>query len=207
MTDDQERDIVERAIRSRRSIRGLKGPALSTDEVETLITLACTAPAPHHTRPWRFVEISPGRRSVLATAMGEAWRADLEHDGVPVAQQEKALRRSRRQVEEAPTLLLGCLVADGLRDYADDRRARAEWGLAQHSFGASLQNILLAASVRGFAAFWISAPLYAQEAVRGALDLDPAWQPQAFVALGHPSADYTPFDRPAPDLGVHFTRR
>lgn len=207
MTDDQERDIVERAIRSRRSIRGLEGPALSTDEVETLITLACTAPAPHHTRPWRFVEISPGRRSVLATAMGEAWRADLEHDGVPVAQQEKALRRSRRQVEEAPTLLLGCLVADGLRDYADDRRARAEWGLAQHSFGASLQNILLAASVRGLAAFWISAPLYAQEAVRGALDLDPAWQPQAFVALGHPSADYTPFDRPAPDLGVHFTRR
>lgn len=207
MTTDQHRDAVEQAILSRRSIRGLEGPALTADEVEALVTLACTAPAPHHTRPWRFVEISPARRDALATAMGEAWRADLEHDGVPVAQQEKALRRSRRQVEEAPTLVLGCLVADGLRDYADDRRARAEWGLAQHSFGASLQNILLAASVRGLAAFWISAPLYAQDAVRGALDLDPSWQPQAFVALGHPSADYTPFDRPDPDLGLHFTRR
>ena len=207
MTDDQHRDAVERAIRSRRSIRGLEGPPLTSVEVEALVTLACTAPAPHHTRPWRFVEISASRRDALATAMGAAWRADLEHDGVPAAQQEKALRRSRRQVEEAPTLLLGCLVADGLRDYADDRRARAEWGLAQHSFGASLQNILLAASVRDLAAFWISAPLYAQDAVRGALDLDPAWQPQAFVALGHPSSDYTPFDRPDPDLGVHFLRR
>ena len=198
---------VEDAIRNRRSIRGLEGPPLSAEEVESLVLLACTAPAPHHTQPWRFVEVSPERRSALATAMGEAWRADLERDGVPRAQQERALARSRRQIEDAPTLLLGCLVADGLRVYEDDRRARAEWGLAQHSFGAALQNILLAASARGLGAFWISAPLYAQDAVRGALDLDAWWQPQAFLALGRPSADYRPFDRPAPDLGKHFTRR
>src|SRR5690606_12627408 len=120
---------------------------------------------------------------------------------------EKALARSRRQIEGAPTLLLGCLVADGLRVYEDDRRARAEWGLAQHSFGAALQNVLLAASVSGLAAFWISAPLYAQDVVRAALDLDASWQPQAFVALGHPAEDYIPFTRPTPDLGVHFVRR
>ena len=207
MSDPKIAEIVEGAIRSRRSIRGLVGPALSPDQVEHLVALACTAPAPHHTRPWRFAEVSPGRRSALATAMGEAWRADMEHDGVPTAQQEKALRRTRRQIESAPTLLLGCLVADGLRVYEDDRRARAEWGLAQHSFGAALQNVLLAASANGLAAFWISAPLYAQDAVRSALDLDASWQPQAFVALGHPSEDYVPFDRPTPDLGVHFVRR
>src|SRR3546814_690744 len=148
-------ETVIDAIRSRRSIRGLTGPALDAAEVEHLVSLACTAPAPHHTQPWRFVEVSPERRTALATAMGEAWRADLEHDGVPVAQQERALARSRRQIEEAPTLLLGCLVADGLRVYEDDRRARAEWGLAQHSFGAALQNILLTASSSGLAAFWI----------------------------------------------------
>lgn len=204
-TNDAE--VVLNAIRSRRSIRGLVGPALAPEEVERLVALACTAPAPHHTRPWRFAEVSPGRRDALASAMGEAWRADLERDGVPQGQQEKALRRSRRQIESAPTLLVGCLVADGLRVYEDDRRARAEWGLAQHSFGAALQNVLLAASVSGLAAFWISAPLYAQEAVRTALDLDAAWQPQALVALGHPAEDYVPFDRPPPDLGVHFVRR
>lgn len=200
-------DVVVNAIRSRRSIRGLAGPALAPAEVEHLVALACTAPAPHHTRPWRFAEVSPERRAVLADAMAGAWRADMEHDGVPVAQQERALARSRRQIESAPTLLLGCLVADGLRVYEDDRRARAEWGLAQHSFGAALQNVLLAASVSGLAAFWISAPLYAQDAVRSTLDLDASWQPQAFVALGRPSEDYVPFNRPAPDLGVHFVRR
>ncbi|MCC6236424.1 MAG: nitroreductase family protein [Dehalococcoidia bacterium] len=199
--------VIEAAIRARRSVRGLEGPPLAPAEVESLVALALTAPAPHHTLPWRFAEVTPARRSALAAAMGEAWRADLEADGVPRPQQERALARSRRQVEEAPTLLLGCAVSEGLRVYSDERRARAEWTLATHSFGAGMQNILLAASARGLAAFWISAPLYAPEAVRAALDLDAAWQPQALIALGHPSAAYRPFERPTPDLGTHFVRR
>lgn len=198
---------LELAIRSRRSVRALTGPPLSADELESLVALALTAPAPHHTQPWRFVEVLPPRRSDLASALGAAWRADLEHDGVPEATIERLLARSRAQIEGAPTLLLGCLVADGLNVYEDDRRARAEWALATHSFGAALQNILLTASARGLGAYWISAPVYAQPAVRGTLDLDPSWQPQAFVALGRPDADYTPFARPTPDLGRHFVRR
>ncbi len=207
-SDDLPADeTVRQAIAARRSIRGLRGPALTPSEVDALVTLACTAPAPHHTRPWRFVDVSPERRPALAQAMADAWRADMVRDGVPLAQQERALARSQRQIEDAPTLLLGCLVADGLREYADDRRARAEWGLAQHSFGAALQNVLLAASTSGLGAFWISAPLYAQEAVRAALELEEAWQPQALVAVGHPDEDYVPFDRPSPDLGTHLIRR
>jgi F420 biosynthesis protein FbiB-like protein len=198
---------IEYAIRRRRSIRGLQGPPLSSDEVESLVRLALTAPAPHHTQPWRFVEVSQQPRSALAAGMGVAWQRDLEDDGVPPAQRERALRRSHKQIENAPTLLLGCLVADGLNDYDDDRRQRAEWGLATHSFGAALQNILLAASARGLAAYWLSAPLYAPQAVRTALDLDNAWHPQALVALGRPTNDYQPFDRPELELSQYFIRR
>jgi len=200
-------ESVERAIRQRRSIRGLVGPPLEADELESLVSLALTAPAPHHTQPWRFVEVSAGRRAALATAMGEAWRRDLEGDGVAAATQERLVARSRGQIEDAPTLLLGCLVADGLNAYGDERRARAEWSLATHSFGAALQNILLAASVRGLGAYWISAPVYAEEAVRDALALDPSWRPQALVALGRPDSAYQPFERPELDLAKHFVRR
>ena len=195
------------AIRTRRSVRGLLGPALADEQVATLVELALRAPAPHHTRPWRFVHVRPASRARLADAMAEAWRADMVRDGVPPAQQERALARSRRQIIDAPTLLLGCLVADGLRLYEDDRRARAEWGLAQHAFGAALQNVLLGAHDAGLAAFWISAPLYAQDAVRAALGLEAAWQPQAFVALGHRDPAYAPFARPAPDLGAMLVER
>ncbi|MYD65686.1 MAG: hypothetical protein F4X26_06870, partial [Chloroflexi bacterium] len=101
-------------IRARRSIRGLEGPALSAAEVEALVELALLAPAPHHTTPWRFAEVSASRRAALADAMGEVWRADMTADGVPEAQQARALDRSRRRVEGAPTLLLGCIVGEGL---------------------------------------------------------------------------------------------
>ncbi|TAK78589.1 MAG: nitroreductase family protein [Dehalococcoidia bacterium] len=203
----QDARTVESAIRARRSIRGLDGPPLATEEVEALVALALTAPAPHHTRPWRFVEIGPERREPLADAMGAAWQHDLEGDGRPSKTVQRALAQSRARITGAPTLLLGCLVADGLNRYTDERRWRAEWGLAQHSFGAALQNLLLAASARGLGAYWISAPLYAPDRVRAALDLDGEWEPQAFVALGRPRDGYRPFDRPSPDLSTQFTRR
>ena len=198
---------VEHVIRNRRSIRGLVGPPLTMDEVEALVRIGLTAPAPHHTQPWRFVEVLQQRRTELATTMGTAWRTDLEHDQIPEEKIKRLLERSREQIEGAPTLLLGCLVSEGLNYYVDERRARAEWTLATHSFGASLQNILLVAAARGLGAYSISAPAYAQAEVRTALDLDASWQPQALVALGHPAPDYSPFDRPVPDLATYFIRR
>ncbi len=197
---EDERSLAE-AIAARRSIRGLEGPPLSRAEEEQLVALALTAPAPHHTRPWRFAHVGSRRRAALAEAMGAAWRSDMEADGVEAAQQERVLTRSRQQIEEAPTLLLGCIVGEGLRAWPDERRVRAEWTMAAHSFGAALQNVLLEASARGLGAYWISAPLYAGEAVRAALALPDGWVPQAAIALGRPGADYRPFVRPAPDVG------
>ena len=198
---------VDDAIRARRSVRGLVGPPLTASEVDDLVALALAAPAPHHTQPWRFVEVSASRRDELASAMGAAWRRDLEGDGLDAARIERALARSHGRIVGAPTLVVGCLVAEGLTAYDDERRARAEWGLAQHSFGAALQNILLAASDRGLGAYWISAPLYAGDVVRKTLDLPEDWQPQALIVLGHPDQDYRPFDRPTPDLQRHLLRR
>ena len=195
------------AIRARRSIRGLDGPLLSREEVEALVALALLAPAPHHTRPWRFAEISAARREALAEAMGAAWAADMTADGVGPEQQARALERSRRRVVEAPTLLLGCLVGEGLAVYPDERRDRAEWTMAAHAFGAALQNLLLEASARRLGAYWMAAPLYAQAAVREALELPTEWVPQALIALGRPSADYRPFDRSPPDVGASLIRR
>ena len=86
---------LDDTIRARRSIRGLEGPPLPPEEVEALVALALTAPAPHHTQPWRFAEVGHPRREALASAMGAAWRADLEQDGVAAARIERALERSR----------------------------------------------------------------------------------------------------------------
>ena len=188
------------ALRRRRSIRGLAGPPLTREEIAALVELALLAPAPHHTRPWRFVTISQGRRAELAAAMGAAWEADMLADGLSEERRARALERSRGRIEGAPTLLLGCLAGEGLNAYPDERRDRAEWTMAAHSFGAALQNLLLAASERGLGAYWMAAPLYTPDELRRVLELPDEWRPQAFIALGRPRADYRSFERPAPDI-------
>lgn len=199
-------DVIE-AIRSRRSVRAFLPREVPEAIIEELVGLACAAPAPHHTRPWRFVILGPEARETLAEAMGAAWRSDLERDGVPGGRIEALLARSRAQIVGAPALLLGGLVDEGLRQWPDERRRQAEWGLAMHSFGAALQNLMLAAHARGLASFWISAPLFCPDAVRRALHLPEAFVAQALVALGYPDLAYRPRPRPPLDLDRVLARR
>jgi coenzyme F420-0:L-glutamate ligase/coenzyme F420-1:gamma-L-glutamate ligase len=97
-------------------------------------------------------------------------------------------------------LVLGCLVAEGLRAWPDERRQRAEWAMAQQSMGAALENIMVAAHNEGLASYWISAPLFCPDAVREALDLPAGYVAQALVVIGYPAGDAEPRPRPEPDL-------
>lgn len=188
------------AIRTRRSLRQLSDHAVPHDVLDDLLELAATAPAPHHTQPWRYVIVLPRSRERLASAMGEAWRADLERDGHPQPLIEKLLRKSMRQITTAPALILACLTNEGLRDWPDERRARNEWAMAQQSIGAAMQNMMLAAHASGLASYWISAPLFAPEACRDALDLPEAFVAQAFIVVGYAPGGVSPKDRSAADL-------
>ena len=198
------------ALASRRSLRHFDGRPVARPLLHKLLYAACLAPAPHHTRPWRFVALeTPDSRQRLAEAMGAAWRRDLEGDEVPPERIEALLARSRRQIEEAPALVLGCLVAQGLparpaggRRWPDERRQRAEWGMALQSMGCTLENMMVAAHAEGLASYWISAPLFCPEAVREALDLSPEYEAQALIVLGYPAVGASPRPRPEPDLSA-----
>ncbi len=188
------------AIRTRRSLRQLADKPVPHELLDDLLELAATAPAPHHTRPWRYVIVLPRSRVRLAETMGAAWRADLERDGHPPELIERLLRKSTRQIATAPALLLACLTHEGLRDWPDERRARNEWAMAQQSIGAAMQNIMLGAHALGLASYWISAPLFAPEACREALGLPDDYVAQAFIVLGYPPEGVEPKPRADADL-------
>ena len=189
------------AIIGRRSLRQLSTVPVAKPLVQKLLYAAVLAPAPHHTKPWRFVHLeTPGSRKRLAEAMGAAWRADLEGDGVSEPQIDQLLSRSERQIVSAPALVLACIVAEGLRSWPDQRRRRAEYRMAVQSIGCALQNIMVAAQAEGLASFWISAPLFCPDAVREALDLPAEYEAQALVSIGYPASDPRP--RAEPDLAT-----
>lgn len=191
------------AIVERRSLRQLDARPVPRALIDKLLRAGCLAPAPHHTLPWRFVVLeSAESRRRLTDAMGAAWRRDLDRDGVSPQKIEALLAQSRRQIEDAPALVLGCLVAEGLRRWPDERRRRAEWGMAQQSMGGALENIMVAAHAEGLASYWISAPLFCPEAVRDALDLPAAYEAQALIVLGYPAPGVTQRPRPEPDISA-----
>jgi coenzyme F420-0:L-glutamate ligase / coenzyme F420-1:gamma-L-glutamate ligase len=199
-------DVVE-AISGRRSIRAFNDRPLPEGVLEELCRAGLLAPAPHHTRPWRFVIVGAGQpRERLAEEMGNAWRADLERDGHPEGLISGLLTESRRRIVSAPGLVLCGLVGEGLRDWPDQRRHTFEWQMAAHSMGAALQNIMLAAHERGIASYWISAPLFAPEAVRSATGLSEEFVAQALIALGYAADDYKPRTRPDYEAGQFIIR-
>jgi coenzyme F420-0:L-glutamate ligase/coenzyme F420-1:gamma-L-glutamate ligase len=176
--------------------------------VSELIELACAAPAPHHTRPWRFVNVaSPDARDRLADAMSDAWRTDLEAAERPVQEVARLLERSRGQVTGAPLLLLACLLTDGAQGWPDARRRAAERDMFVQSLGAALQNLLLAAKERGIVGYLKGAPLFCQEAVRGCLRLPNGWEPTFLVLLGHPAQADAPTPRQPVDPAEFMVER
>jgi len=184
-------------LEARRSIRAFTGEPVTRSDLDALVTAASIAPAPHHSRPWRFAVVdSPAAKQHLADGMGAAWRADLTADGVHDTRIAELVGASTRKITGAPALVLGCLTWDGLDRYPDERRQRAEWGMALLSLGAAVENLMVAAADCGLASCWVAAPIFCPEAARDALALPDDWLPHALVLVGNPDPAYVGRERP-----------
>jgi F420 biosynthesis protein FbiB-like protein len=184
-------------LAARRSIRAFLPDPVERAALDRLVEAACLAPAPHHSRPWRFVVVdsTDGKRA-LARGMGERWRQDLAGDGLVPDRIEELVSASHSKLTGAPALVLGCLTWNGLDRYPDDGRQRAEWGMALLSLGAAVENLMLAAADTGLASCWVAAPIFCPEEARDALALPPEWLPHALVLVGSPDPEYAGRPRP-----------
>jgi F420 biosynthesis protein FbiB-like protein len=190
-------EAVPRFVAARRSIRAFTDDRVPSGVLRALIEAACLAPAPHHSRPWRWVAVtSDGAKRDLADGMGAAWREDLARDGVDHARVDELVAASHTKIARAPAVLLGCLTWHGLDRYPDERRQRAEHGMALLSLGAAVENLMLTATGLGYASCWVAAPIFCPQAARDALGLDGEWLPHAMVLVGRPEPSYTPPTRP-----------
>jgi len=193
--------MIPRFLDARHSIRSFRASPIEPERLDALVAAATSAPAPHHSRPWRFAVVdSPESKRALADSMGARWRQDLRGDGVEEGRIRELVAGSRAKLAEAPALVLACLTDDGLDHYPDERRRRAEWGMALLSLGAAVENLMLAAADDGLGSCWVAAPIFCPDEARTALDLPVGWVPQALVLVGEPDPDYTPRERPVVNL-------
>lgn len=180
------------AVLLRRSIRDFAPEPVDPEQVRNAVSIALTAPAPHHTRPVRFVWLRDReQRERLLTAMAEAWRADLTADGLDADRVEGRIARGRI-LFDAPEVIIPCCVPDGAHDYPDERRRDAERTMFTVAVGAAVQGLLVALATDGLGSCWIGSTIFAPEVTREVLRLPSDWSPLGAVAVGHPLEGSTP---------------
>ena len=179
----------------RRTVREFTAEPVDSAAVRRAIAAALTAPAPHHSEPWRFAVVESQRaRTALLDDMLAAWTTDLRGDGFT---EEQIARRTRRgePLRRAPLIIVPCLVAEAAHAYPDQRRSAAERAMFLVAMGAAVQNLLVALAVEGLGSCWVSSTLFCPQVAAGTLGLPPGWEPMGAVGVGHAAAP----PRPRPD--------
>jgi coenzyme F420-0:L-glutamate ligase / coenzyme F420-1:gamma-L-glutamate ligase len=176
---------IKQAIRQRRSIRKYLPKKVSEKHVLEVLEAAGWAPSAHNAQPWRFIVLSDSAvKQRLAEEMAACWAEDLAKEGKTIDASEREFKT--RRFSDAPVLIVACLTMEGMREFPDANRQISERDLAMQSFGASLQNLLLAACAYGLGACWFCAPAFCKKTVRETLKIPSSVEPQAIVTMGYP---------------------
>ena len=187
----------------RRSVRTFNSEPVPGDVIEAAVGEALTAPAPHHTRPVRFVWVQDASVRVgLLDKMKDRWRADLLGDGRDPESVERRVNRGQI-LYDAPELVIPFMVPDGAHSYPDARRTAAEHTMFTVAAGAAVQGLLVALAARSVGSCWIGSTIFAPDLVRAELGVPDDWEPLGAIAIGYPREPLGPRDPvPTDDLLV-----
>lgn len=180
------------AVPLRRSVREFSDEPVAADALRRAVGVALTAPAPHHSTPFRFVWLRDSeRRTALLDAMAARWRADLEADGRPPDEVRRRLARGEI-LRRAPELVVPFVRTDAAHHYPDQARTAAEQTMFTVAGGAAVQSLLVALGAEGLASCWVGSTIFAADVVREVLGLVPDHHPLGAVAIGLPARPPTP---------------
>jgi coenzyme F420-0:L-glutamate ligase / coenzyme F420-1:gamma-L-glutamate ligase len=190
------------AVLLRRSVRSFRPDPVDPEALRRAVGVALRAPAPHHTRPVRFVWLADRRcRRRLLDAMRQAWQADLRRDGLAEDRIERRVRRGDL-LYDAPEVLVPVAVPDGAHPYPDARRQAAEETMFTVAAGAAVQGLLVALAAEGVGSCWVGSTLFCPDLVRAELGLPPDWRPLGAIAVGYPIDPLQPRPPGDPDDGL-----
>ena len=183
------------ASTNRRTVRSFSEQPVSNDVINAAIAAAVTAPAPHHTTPWRFLVLrDQPMRTQLLDAMRDRWITDLTASGMSAESIEKRVARGDI-LREAPVVIVPFidLEADA-HEYPDAERNAAERDMFMVAGGAAVQSLMISIAAQGLGSAWIGSTLFCADVVQAACSLPESLQPLGAVALGYPATEPAPRD-------------
>jgi nitroreductase len=185
---------VLEAIKSRRSIREFKNDPIERQTVERLLEAAVLAPSAKNSQPWRFTVIPEPKREELLAVLRQGI-SNREAEGQDVG----TVKLTLQAMEQAPLTIL-VHNADGIHPWKARKEHESWWDLATvQSVGASIQNMLLAATELGLGSLWIADVWEAYPELSAWLGTDD--QLVAAISFGYPNVSpSTPRRKPMEDV-------
>ena len=190
-------------LTSRRTVRFFADGPVDRDDVLRAVSAAVTAPAPHHTQPWRFVLVENPRDAATV----------VRCDGRPVADRPAGRRLHRGAGGEArPPRRRPAPCAVPRRPLLGPRtraplsrrtpRAGRTRAVRRRDGRRRAEPAASPSSAEGLGSAWVSSTMFCRDVVREVLDLTSRWDPMGTVAVGRPAEpppnDSRPIRRPSP---------
>lgn len=173
-----------RSLLSRQSVKFVQGPAPTDEQLALILQSAMSAPDHGRLKPWRFVII----RDQAVQQFADQAIALIQQSGAGLSAEKQA--NARRWLSNVP-LLIG--VACHL-DHSNTKIPEHERLLAT---GAAAMNILNAAHMLGYGAFWSTGVGTYVDEVAEALGFDPLdYRFMGYLAIGTPINPPEPVQRP-----------
>ncbi|MBJ7264885.1 MAG: nitroreductase [Burkholderiaceae bacterium] len=178
-------DTPLHTLNTRRSVKFLRAPAPRDAELAQILQASMSAPDHGALMPWRYAIIRGPAIAKLADVAMNALKAAGDPRLTP--EKEKSVRA---WLADVPLLIA---IAQHI-DHANQKSPQQERLLA---VGASVMNILNAAHMLGYGAFWSTGVGTYVEAVQDALGFDALdYAFLGFVALGTPGCAVPMVERP-----------
>jgi nitroreductase len=183
-------DLIK-AIESRTSIRKFTDTPVDILDVKEIIRLAGYAPSINNYQPWKYYAIS--NKKILDEMAGVV-ATEIARMPESRTRLSKILKNQTAWFStffrEAPMLIALAGHAyktdfeEGVEISHDELASISNYPDLQSS-GASIQNLLLAATAKGYGTCWMTGPLFARKKIQEILQIRDPWKLISFVAIGH----------------------
>jgi nitroreductase len=155
----------------RRSVHDFKKKQVPENDLYYVLESARWAPSAGNSQPWRFIVVRDEaiKKKLAYPCYNQKWMAD------------------------APVLIVVCSNKESERQFPNNGKL-----LADHSIGAAIQNMLLAAESKGLSTCWVAVSSEAR--IKNIFEIQDDIEIQAVVALGYARRKTY---APAPRLDSH----
>ena len=180
-------DIYD-AINGRRSIRKYEATPVSEETLMNLARAAITAPNGGNAQPWDFVFVTdPDLIEKLGETLKEVhgeYFSKARKDQIEGQRLEKLVSSYGRMIN-APAFVIVCMnIRDQQLNEAYEKWTKT-W--AQHSIGAAVENLMLAAVAEGLGTCWLGTPSWKSDALKELLNIPNHVELVAMSPIGYPA--------------------